>query len=356
MPAGEPEETHGVSDNPPLLLVGNFLSGPLGVPGVCEDLAVGLEARGWPVTTASHVKSRTVRLAHMLSTTWLKRPSYSVAHVDVFADSAFIWAEAVTKSLAVLGCPYAITLRSGAFPEFAERWPSRMERMLRSATVVISPSPFLQGHFATIRPDIRVIRNGLHLDRYQPRSMGGAEPRLVWLRSFEQRYNPLLALQVVRLLTTEFPEIEILMAGPDRQDWSAGRTLQEAAGLGIADRVRVMGAIPKVDVPDVLRQGDIFLNTTNVDNAPVTVIEAMACGLCVVSTNAGGVPDLVEDGQDALLVPRGDAQAMADAVRRILLDPQTAARLATNGRSKAMAYAWSTVLDDWEALFRELAS
>ncbi len=86
-------------------------------------------------------------------------------------------------------------------------------------------------------------------------------------------------------------------------------------------------------------EGDIFLNTTNVDNAPVTVVEAMACGLCIVSTDAGGVPDLVEDEHEALLVPcercrRHDRSGQADSARPGLWRPDCPA-----GADKAETFA-----------------
>jgi glycosyltransferase involved in cell wall biosynthesis len=98
-------------------------------------------------------------------------------------------------------------------------------------------------------------------------------------------------------------------------------------------------------------QGDIFLNTTNVDNTPISVLEAMACGLCVVSTNAGGIPYLLEHERDALLVPPDDAQAMARAVHRILTEPGLAESLSENARRKVEQFDWCAVLPQWERLF-----
>jgi glycosyltransferase involved in cell wall biosynthesis len=99
-----------------------------------------------------------------------------------------------------------------------------------------------------------------------------------------------------------------------------------------------------------MSRGDIFLNTTNIDNTPVSVLEAMACGLCVVSTNVGGIPYLLEHEHDALLVPPNDPQAMATAVHRLLNEPDLAERLSRNARQKAAQCDWSIILPQWEAL------
>jgi glycosyltransferase involved in cell wall biosynthesis len=103
-----------------------------------------------------------------------------------------------------------------------------------------------------------------------------------------------------------------------------------------------------------MSQGDIFLNTTNVDNTPVSVLEALACGLCVVSTDVGGIPYLLEHEEDALLVPPDDAEAMAAAVRRVLTEPGLAERLSRNARKKAEGFDWSVVLPQWERLLLEV--
>jgi glycosyltransferase involved in cell wall biosynthesis len=114
--------------------------------------------------------------------------------------------------------------------------------------------------------------------------------------------------------------------------------------------------VPKTQVPTVLNSGDIFLNTANVDNTPVSVIEAMACGLCVVSTNIGGLPHLLADEQDSLLVQPDDQAVMATAVSRILRETGLAQRLSRNARAKAEQFDWSNILPQWETLLMETAA
>jgi glycosyltransferase involved in cell wall biosynthesis len=96
----------------------------------------------------------------------------------------------------------------------------------------------------------------------------------------------------------------------------------------------------------------VFLNTNRVDNAPVSVLEAAACGLPVVSTEVGGIPYLLRNEEQALLVPEGNAEAMAGAVRRLLDQPALAARLSAAGRQVAERSAWERVRPAWEEVLR----
>jgi glycosyltransferase involved in cell wall biosynthesis len=178
----------------------------------------------------------------------------------------------------------------------------------------------------------------------------------VWLRAFHQIYNPSLAIRVVALLADEFPDVRLTMVGPDKGDGSLPAAQQLAEELGVQEKVNFIGGVPKGDVPAWLNKGDIFINTTDVDNTPISVLEAMACGLCVVSTNVGGIPYLLDDQRNALLVPPNDAEMMAAAVRRILLDSSLAKRLSGSARMKTEGFSWSKVLPIWEELFQATAA
>jgi len=99
-----------------------------------------------------------------------------------------------------------------------------------------------------------------------------------------------------------------------------------------------------------------MLNPSTADNMPISILEALASGVPVVSTNAGGIPDLVADNETALLVPVGDAAAMAHAALRVLGEPALAQRLRYNGLACAGHFAWPEVFDRWMSAYRRAAS
>jgi glycosyltransferase involved in cell wall biosynthesis len=221
---------------------------------------------------------------------------------------------------------------------------------LRSAAAVTAPSGYLSEALGCFRQDILVLPNAIDIRAYPFKAREAAAPRLVWLRAFHRIYEPSTAVRAVALLAPEFPDIRLSMAGPDKQDGSfeAARSLAEA--LGVTAKIDYPGRIAKGEIPGFLNQGDIFLNTSAVDNQPVTLLEAMACGTCVVSTGPGGIPYVAKHRANCLLVPVGDAGALAEGVAEVLRRPKLAATLSQNARRTVEEYDWSVILPRWRDL------
>lgn len=340
---------------PPVLLVGNFLSSSGGqTVSISEEIARHLSAAGWRVLTTSAQRDRLTRLIDMVGTVLCRRNDYGAAIVVVFSGAAFIWAEAVCAALRLVKRPYLLTLHGGNLPAFSRRWPARVRRLLSSAQAVVTPSPYLYDKMTVYRGDIAIVPNGIDLHAYTFRPRVSPRPRLIWMRALHTVYNPGLAVRVVALLAEEFPSVHLTLIGGEREKGSLAALRKLAAELEVAERVDLAGAIPKGSVPEWMDRADIFLNTTDVDNTPVSVLEALACGLCVVSTNVGGIPYMLTHEHDALLVPRNDAEAMAAAIRRILAAPELAGQLSMNGRRAAEQLDWGMVLPEWERLIRRV--
>jgi len=351
-----PVEGAGGPPPPGVLLVSSAFGSRRGITSVSQVLARKLREAGWPVHVTSTSSSRSWRLFDMLKTAWLKRASYEVAHIDVFSGPAFRWAELLSSVVRSLGKGRVLTLRGGGLPAFARKHPDRVRRLLGSAEVVTVPSGFLAHELSAYRRDFQVLCNPLEVGAYPFRLRRHPSPRLAWLRSFHRIYNPLLAVHVLEDVLAVAPDATLTMFGGDKQDGSL-ELVREAAGRPEArGRVALPGALRKDEIPSRLDGHDIFLNTTDVDNTPVTVLEAMACGMIVISTDAGGMPYLIEHEQDGLLVPRGDRTAMAAAISRVLADPDLAERLSLNARRKVERFDWSVVLPQWEQILRSVAA
>lgn len=335
-----------------VLLVGNFSSSSncLGL-----DLADRLTGKGWDVLVASRADSGIGRCADMGATILREQRRYQLAQVDVYSGQAFRWAEMSCAMLRRLNKPYILSLHGGGLPGFGSREPDRVAHLLQSAHAVTTPSSYLRREMSGYRSDLRLLPNARDLNLYRNRVRRGASPRLVWVRRFDEIYNPTLAIQVMERVVRRYPTASLTMAGPDSGDGTLRATKKLVKDLGLVDRVHFRGAVSRREVPDLLDEADIFLNTTDVDNTPLSILEAMASGMCIVSTNAGGLPDLLKNEADALLVPPNEPDTMAEAVTRILDDASLAEWLSLWARRSVRRFDWKVILPIWESLLAGVA-
>jgi glycosyltransferase involved in cell wall biosynthesis len=245
-----------------------------------------------------------------------------------------------------------MVLRGGDLPKFAARDLRRMRRILRRADRLIAPSRFLAEKLAVSEFEIKVIPNVIDIESYKYRERGIIEPNLFWMRSFHEVYNPQMAVEVLTELRKFYPLATLAMAGVDKGLLDEVKEL--AMKLGAESAVRFPGFLDAAKKREEFTLADVFINTNRVDNMPVSVLEACATGLPVVATAVGGVPYLLNDGENGLLVPNEDAEAMTRAIVNLLENPELARILSNNGRKLAEKSAWENVRREWEKLFDEI--
>jgi len=333
-----------------LLLIGNCHSATPGTRSIIEDLAERLEG-----TCVSRYESSLPRGLQLVWQALARRHAYDAAIVDVYSGRTFLWTEIAAATLRAARRPFVLVLRGGGLPAFSARHAARVRRCLQHANLVVVPSGYLHDGMRKYREDLRVIPNPVDLSRCEFRWRQAVQPKLVWLRAFRRFYNPAMAADVLADLSTDLPDVHLTMIGPDKGDGSGADTNARAHALGVESRITRAGGVAKRDVPGWLQRGDILINTADADNMPVSVLEAMACGLCVVSTNVGGMPYLIDHEHNGLLVPPRDPKAMAAAVRRIVGDPALASRLSRAARTKAEQFDWPSVLPQWQQLLQDAA-
>lgn len=339
----------------PVLIIGNFISKHTGAFGVCEELANQLIRRGWPILISSDIKNKFTRHINQLWTIISKRNQYQLASLDVFSGLSFILTELCVVVLRIIKKPFILVLHGGNLPILAGHNPRRMKRFLQSANAVVAPSRYLAERMHNYRPDIQIVPNGIDVPKYLYKNRNNPEPILLWLRAFHKIYNPPMAINVVSTLSQKLPVIMLRMGGGDSGDGSLSETRMLAKHLGVSGKVEYSGKIQKSDIPTWLQMGDIFINTTMVDNTPVSILEAMACGLCVVSTNVGGIPYMLENEKDALLVPPNDPETMAQAIEKLFSKESGLAKsLSENARKKIEKFDWEVIIPQWEELFLQV--
>jgi glycosyltransferase involved in cell wall biosynthesis len=337
-----------------LLLIGNHFSGPNNNKNVWQDLANQLSNSGHKVIISSNQRNKIIRLLDILTTILRRKKDYQVAQIDVFSGPAFILAYLSGKILKRIRKPFILTLHGGNLPKFSLHFPKQVSWLLDQANLVTVPSKYLLDAMKPYRNDLILLPNALDINNYPFIKRVTPKPILIWLRAFHEIYNPELAVRVLHQLHKDLPTLRLIMVGPDKGDGCLHNTQLLVTQFCLENFTEFPGAILKNEVPVWLNKGDIFINTTNYDNTPISVMEAMACGMCIISTNIGGIPYLLDNEINAILVPPNDPDAMAAAVTRILTEPGLAEKLSMNAREKAEQFNWSIILPQWQRLLESV--
>jgi glycosyltransferase involved in cell wall biosynthesis len=143
------------------------------------------------------------------------------------------------------------------------------------------------------------------------------------------------------------------MVGPDK-DGSLAECKKLAEDLGIAGHVHFTGRLSVAEWAALSATHDIFINTTNFDNLPVSVIEAMALGIPVISTNVGGLPYLITNGVNGFLVPPGDVNEFAQKVSFLITNPADVAAISGQAGKEAASYSEDVVMQQWKTLLNNV--
>tara|TARA_B100001146_G_scaffold225141_1_gene246892 strand:+ start:6595 stop:7539 length:945 start_codon:yes stop_codon:yes gene_type:complete len=310
-----------------------------------------LSEEGYDVITASSKKNKFLRLVEMLLAVLVHGKTVKVVLIDTYSTQNFYFAVAVANVCRLLRVPYIPILRGGDLPNRLQRSERHCRRLFHGAKVNVAPSAYLLDAFQKEGySNVVYIPNTIQLENYPFKLRPQLRPRLLWVRSFAEIYNPMLALRIVKSLRNKGIESTLCMIGPDK-DGSMKACKEVASAEGLA--VTFTGKLSKKAWTERAAHYDIFMNTTNFDNTPVSVIEAMALGLPVISTDVGGVPYLIETGTTGILTPPNDVDAFTNAIETLLQKSEKATAMATAARAQVAEYDWEVVKEKWFPLFDE---
>jgi phenylacetate-CoA ligase len=210
---------------------------------------------------------------------------------------------------------------------------------MRRAHALLVPSAYLVRVFAQYGLSAQTVPNIIDLARFQPAMHRPQRTTILIARHLEPLYDHATALRAFALLHQSLPNASLIICGEGPE---LPRLQQLAESLNIHFATHFAGKTENTAMAAHYHQADLMLNPSLADNMPISVLEAWASGVPVVSTNVGGVPDLIQDQVDGLLVPPGDAAAMAKAMLALLDNSDLAQRLASAGLVRAQRIAGLT--------------
>lgn len=299
------------------------------------------------------------RLIPYLVALW--RASSKVDLFHVMANSGWSWHLFAAPAIWIAkltGTPVVVNYRGGEAGEFFDKAFSWVKPTLDRADAIVVPSGFLEAVFEKRGYSPLIVPNIIDLSRFSMEKNKAAGlvpdyPNILVARNLEPIYDNATVLRALQIVRRTIPEARLVIAGsgPERQ---ALENL--AVELGVKEAVSFTGRVENESMANLYYSATLMVNPSLADNMPISVLEALASGVPVVSTNVGGVPFLVEHDKTALLFPPQDPAAMAAAILAVLSDAGKAEKMRTAGVELVSQFTWQKVsvrlLDVYQCVLR----
>lgn len=310
------------------------------LPGVLRSLQ-GIKYVRTVVTSIAYIGSLLARV-----------PKFDVIHI--FSASYFSFLLAPTPAILISKLFRRKTLlnyHSGEAEDHLQRWRRTAIPTLRLADEIAVPSDYLVEVFARFELVAKPVYNLIDTSTFCFRERSTLRSVFLSNRNFEKHYGVDRVLRAFAIIQERIPQARLIIAGdgPERsalENLARDLTLQHTEFTGRVSHERVV---------ELYDSADIFLNASEIDNQPLSLLEAFACGLAVITTDAGGIPYMVTPERTALVVPRGDYRQLAECAFRLLDDSALAQRLIEQARAECRKYEWASVGQQWLNIYGGLA-
>ena len=230
------------------------------------------------------------------------------------------------------------------------KWMTKF--VFKNSDINISPSKYIYNIFKNNNFEVIYIPNCINFSYYKFKKRQKIRPRLIWLRSFHEIYNPKMAINVLKIISASFRKTKLTMIGPDK-DGSLNHCQMLSKKYGIEDNINFLGYLSKTEWIKISRDHDIFINTSKIDNMPVSIIEMMALGLPIVSTDVGGIPFILEHGKNSLLVKNNDEQNMASQIKYLIEKPCFAGQISMRAFEDSKSFSTDLVIPKWSRIIKQ---
>lgn len=298
-----------------------------------------------------YVRTLVTSLAYYLNL-FLQLPRYDVIHIFSASYLSFLLSPTPAILIGKLyGRKLLLNYHSGEASDHLQRWSRTAIPAIRMVDEVIVPSDYLVKVFAEFGLVAKPIYNIIDTSVFRFRVREPLQPRFFSNRNFESHYGVDVVLKAFGIVQQVVPEASLVVVG----DGSQRDYLRQLAAELQLRNVEFTGRVEHEHAASLYDNSDIFMNGSSIDNQPLSILEAFACGLPVVTTNAGGIPFMVDHEVNALVSATGNEKELAANCLRLLNDPALAARLIENGLTECEKYDWKSLHQQWVNVYCRLA-
>lgn len=331
-----------------ILYIGNKLSNSNANPTSHNALIKGLEFEGFKIYSASAQRNKILRLADMIFTFLKNSNKINIVLIDVYSTQNFWYAVIIAKLSRLFNKKYVPILHGGDLMNRFENSPYFTKKLLKSAFHIVSPSLYYKKELTKLGyTKVTFIPNPFFIKNYTFRQRNQFKPNLLWVRAFDEIYNPIMAIKALELILSKYPSAKLVMVGPEK-DGSLKTCKKYAESNKLP--VSFTGKLNKKEWLSLASNFDIFLNTSNIDNSPLSVIEAMALGLPVITTNVGGMPFLIDHSKDGIILKQQTPEEISFWVDWMLQNPLETIKISHNAHAKVQDFDWDKIKENWKKL------
>ena len=289
-----------------------------------------------------------VRQPFYLWSLWKGLRDVDVAHIFSASYWSFLIAPVPAMAIArIRGKKALIHYHSGEARDHLEKFRTARP-LLAKADLLVVPSRYLADVFREFGLEAKVVPNIIDSAQFSFRLRRPLRPKLVCTRGFHPYYCVDIVVRAFAEVQRAYPEATLDLVGGGSEQAEIRRLVRELK----LSSVTFSGVVSRGEIGRYYDRADIFINASELDNMPVSVLEGFASGTPVVTTSPEGMDYIVDHERTGLLSKPGDPHLLAKNVLRILEDQQLAATLANHAYQESARYGWSAVRNQWLELYR----
>ncbi len=328
-----------------ILYLGNFTSLYGHQKSQIELLAPKLSSK-YDIIFGSYFKNKILRFFDFIYKIIINSNSLKLIIFDVYSSNYFYLIFLSSLIAKILNIKYICILHGGNLPARLKNNPIISRIIFGNSADLISPSEFLKNEFNKYNYKSKIIYNSVShplFNNCKPRKV--INPKFLYVRSLMDLYNPLMAVKILNELVQFFPDTKLTMIGSyDKKNYN--KIMDYVALNKLNNNFKYMGLLTKDEWFELSNDYDIYLSTTNIDNTPVSLIEAYNLGMVVASTNVGGVPYICENNNTGILFDPVDYKKAAKHILNFF-NKKNLPNICENGFKYGKRFQLDNVINDW---------
>ncbi len=276
---------------------------------------------------------------------------FDIIHVFSSATTGYIIATLPPLFFAkIFGKKIVLNYHSGELEKHILEWKRTALPTMRQFDSIVVPSQFLVDVFAKYGVESTAIFNFIDSKNFKFRERETLQPKFLSNRNFEVHYNVSCVIRAFSEIQKKYSDAHLTIAGFGTEEIKLKNLVTE---LNLKN-VEFVGKVSNEEMPKLYDKADIYLNSSIVDNMPLSIIEAFSAGTAVVSSKTGGIPYIVEDGKTGFLVEMNDCEKLAEKAMFLLENQEFAKKMIANARQEVVKYSWENVQDLWTDFYSNL--